>query len=122
MKLVINSLIEQTLVTIEQLNFRLTSFDYGLLRKLLLMVGGLVPEGNQHWDLLLSLLSCMELIFSVCTDTRGRGVSAVSNSGTPCLYLDLYPDSCLKLKHNFMLHHPGARFWLHVLLLTSRCQ
>ncbi len=95
-KLVLNSLIEQKLLTLDQLNNRLTSFDYGfsdshnkpsvikpqdlknpdgamrqtaaqmwcLLRLLPLMAGDLIPEGEKHWELILSLLSCMELIFS----------------------------------------------------------
>lgn len=28
------------------------------------MIGDLIPEGHKHWELLLSLLGCMEMIFS----------------------------------------------------------
>lgn len=140
MKHVINSLIEQKLITLEQLNFRLTSFDYGfsdcrnkpsaikpqelknpdgalrqtaaqtwcLLRLLPLMIGDLVPEGNKHWELLLSLLSCMELMFSPQLTQGAVIFLAYLIQEHHCLFLELYPERHLKPKHHFMLHYPGA--------------
>lgn len=140
MKHVINSLIEQKLITLEQLNFRLTSFDYGfsdcrnkpsaikpqelknpdgalrqtaaqtwcLLRLLPLMIGDLVPEGNKHWELLLSLLSCMELMFSPQLTQGSVIFLAYLIQEHHCLFLELYPERHLKPKHHFMLHYPGA--------------
>ncbi len=79
-----------------------------LLRLLPLMIGHLVPEGNKHWELLLSLLSCMELIFSPEL-TQGAAVFlGYLIQEHHCLYLKLYPDRYLKPKHHFMLHYPGA--------------
>lgn len=140
LKLVLNSLIEQKILTLDQLNYRLTSFDYGfadchnkpslirpqdlknpdgsfrqtaaqtwcLLRLLPLMVGDLVPEGNRHWELLLSLLSCMELIFS--PELTDGAVTYLKHliEEHHCRYLELYPDRHLKPKHHFMVHYPGA--------------
>lgn len=140
MKLVLNSLIEQKLLTLEQLNYRLTSFDYGfcdghnkpsaikpqdlknpdgalrqtatqtwcLLRLLPLMIGDLVPEGNQHWELFLSLLSCMELMFSPELTEGAVIFLGYLIQEHHSLYLELYPDRHLKPKHHFMLHYPGA--------------
>ena len=150
-KLVLNSLIEQKVMTLEQVNNRLVSFDYGfydvhnkpseikpqdlkypdgafrqtatqtwcLLRLLPLMIGDLVPEGNKHWELLLSLLSCMELIFSPEL-TQGAIISLKNLiHDHHCLYLELYPDRHLKPKHHFMVHYastirtlgPVVHFW-----------
>ena len=96
MKLVLTSLIEGHHVTLEKLNYRITSFDYGfsdrqnkpsvisrhdlrnvdgsmrqsaaqmwfLLRMLPLLLGDLVPEDDKEWNLLLLLLSIMEIAFS----------------------------------------------------------
>ncbi|XP_032366042.1 uncharacterized protein LOC116684672 [Etheostoma spectabile] len=140
MKLVLNSLIEQKLITLEQLNYRLTSFDYGfcdggnkpsaikpqdlknpdgalrqtasqtwcLLRLLPLMIGDLVPEGNQHWELFLSLLCCMELIFSPALTHGAIIFLGYLIQEHHCLFLDLYPNRHLKPKHHFMLHYPRA--------------
>lgn len=147
-KLVLGSLIEDKLVTLDQVNYRITSFDYGfsdvrnnpssikpqdlknpdgsfrqtasqtwcLLRLLPLMIGDLVPEGNKHWELLLCLLACMEIIFSPEL-THGvvlflRHLIAEHHS----LFLDLYPDRHLKPKHHFMTHYPGAVMKLGPLL------
>ncbi len=150
-KLVLNSLIEQKLLTLDQLNNRLTSFDYGfsdshnkpsvikpqdlknpdgamrqtaaqmwcLLRLLPLMVGDLIPEGEKHWELILSLLSCMELIFSPALTEEAVIFLQHLIEEHHSLFLELYPDRHLKPKHHFMLHYPGAirklgplvRFW-----------
>ncbi|KAK9963884.1 hypothetical protein ABG768_005106 [Culter alburnus] len=139
-KLVLSSLIEQKLLTLDQLNNRLTSFDYGfsdghnkpsaikpqdlknpdgairqtaaqmwcLLRLLPLMIGDLIPEGEKHWELLLSLLSCMELIFSPALTAEAVIFLQHLIEEHHRLFLELYPDRHLKPKHHFMLHYPGA--------------
>lgn len=139
-KLVLNSLIEQKVLTLDQLNNRLTSFDYGfsdshnkpsaikpqdlknpdgsmrqtaaqmwcLLRLLPLMIGDLIPEGEKHWELLLSLLGCMELIFSPALTAEAAIFLQHLIEEHHRLFLELYPDRHFKPKHHFMLHYPGA--------------
>ncbi|XP_066535471.1 uncharacterized protein [Hoplias malabaricus] len=139
-KLVLNSLIEQKIVTLDQINYRLTSFDYGfsdshnkpslikahelknpdgalrqtasqtwcLLRLLPLILGDLIPQGNQYWELLLLLLSCMEFIFSPSLTLEASIFLGHLIQEHHSLFLELYPDRHLKPKHHFMIHYPGA--------------
>ncbi|XP_049333157.1 uncharacterized protein LOC111195806 isoform X1 [Astyanax mexicanus] len=139
-KLVLNSLIEQKLITLDQINYRLTSFDYGfidshnkpslikshelktpdgalrqtasqtwcLLRLLPLAIGDLIPEGNQYWELLLLLLSCMEFIFSPSLTQEASIFLGYLIQEHHSLFLELYPSRHLKPKHHFMVHYPGA--------------
>lgn len=90
-----------------------------LLRYFPLMIGDLIPEDDQYFELLLMLLDCMLIIFS----------PSVSKGATYYLkhlitdhhehFLHLFPDVSLKPKHHFMLHYPRAireigplqRFW-----------
>jgi len=95
-KLVLSELVAEGHISLDTVNYRLTSFDYGfvdrcnkpsvlsshelknhssamrhtaaqmwcMLRFLPLLIGDLIPHGNKYWELLLLLLSCMEIIFS----------------------------------------------------------
>lgn len=72
------------------------------------MIGDLIPEGNKHWDLLLSLLACMEFVFSPELNPGAVIFLRHLIQEHHCLYLDLYPERHLKPKHHFMLHYPGA--------------
>lgn len=135
-KLVLNSLIEQKYLTLEKLNYRITSFDYGfcdkgnkpsvisnlrnpeapmrqsasqmwcLLRLLPTMIGDLIPMDDKHWELLLLLLSCMELIFSPSLTVAATLYLSKIIEEHHCLFLELYPHLHLRPKHHFMLHYP----------------
>ncbi|XP_051947874.1 uncharacterized protein LOC127619140 [Xyrauchen texanus] len=140
MKMIINSLIEEGHFTLDTLNYRITSFDYGfsdvhnkptlitkhylrnkdgvmkqtaaqmwcLLRLFPLMVGDLVPESNRFWELLLLLLSCMELIFSPSLTVESTIYLKWLIEEHHTLFIELYPHQHLKPKHHFMLHYPRA--------------
>ncbi|KAI7811590.1 hypothetical protein IRJ41_002398 [Triplophysa rosa] len=116
-KLVLGSLISQKAITLDQVNYRITSYDYGfcdsaqmwcLLRLLPLMIGDLIPEGNKYWELLLLLLTCMENLYSPPLTEDAvlflRHLIVEHHS----LFLKLFPDRHLKPKHHFMLHYAGA--------------
>lgn len=139
-KLVLNALIDQKVMSLDQLNYRLTSFDYGfsdrvnkpsllsrhdlknvdkamrqsaaqtwcLLRLLPLLIGDLIPEDNQQWELLLMLLTCMEFIFSPSITLPGILFLEKSIQEHHSLFLELFPDLHLRPKHHFMLHYPMA--------------
>ncbi|KAK0132606.1 hypothetical protein N1851_032474 [Merluccius polli] len=139
-KLVLNALIDQKVLSLDQLNYRLTSFDYGfsdrvnkpsllsrhdlknvdkamrqsaaqtwcLLRLLPLLIGDLIPEDNQQWELLLMLLNCMEFIFSPSITSPGILFLEKIIQEHHSLFLELFPDLHLRPKHHFMLHYPMA--------------
>lgn len=139
-KLILASLINQGHITIDKLNYRITSFDYGfsdrqnkpsvigkndlknadtcmhqsaaqmwcLLRMLPLLLGDLVPEDCKEWELLLLLLSIMEIVFS---PSLTRPVTAYLRQIIEehhALFLELYPALHLRPKHHFMIHYPTA--------------
>lgn len=140
LKLILCSLIEDKHLTLEKLNFRITSFDYGfpdlknkpsvigrhelknpegamhqsaaqtwcLLRLLPCMIGDLIPEENKHWELLLLLLECMELIFSPSLTQEAAVYLAAIIDEHHSLFLELYPNLHLRPKHHFMVHYPNA--------------
>lgn len=106
-KLVLNSLIEQKHLTLDTLNYRITSFDYGfvikvtnrqsaaqlwcLLRLLLTMTGDLIPMENKKWKLLLLLLLCMEFIFSPSlTVAATRSMKNITPSSLSSILIYIY--------------------------------
>nr|XP_057925469.1 uncharacterized protein LOC131127529 [Doryrhamphus excisus] len=139
-KLVLNTLIEQKHVTLDQVNYRLTSFDYGfcdkankpsaitkndlrnhegtmrqsaaqmwcLIRLLPTMIGDLIPEGNEEWELLLLLLLRMEFIFSPSITIAGTHYLTKIIEEHHSLFLELFPHLHLRPKHHFMVHYPRA--------------
>ncbi|KAJ8333469.1 hypothetical protein SKAU_G00414770 [Synaphobranchus kaupii] len=88
---------------------RQTAFQmWCLLRYLPPMLGDLIPEGNVHWELLLLLLSCMEMIFSPSLTSASTMYLAHLIEEHHTLFLKLYPEQHLNPKHHFMVHYPGA--------------
>ena len=79
-----------------------------LVRHIALMLGDLVPENDQHWELLLTLLDCLDIIFSPVI-SRGDTLylqELIRDHHT--LFLQLFPLRHLKPKHHHMLHYPSA--------------
>jgi len=139
-KLVLNSLIGQKLISLDKLNYRITSFDYGfsdmgnkpsvisksdlknldsplrqsaaqmwcLLRLLPLMIGDQIPDDNKQWELVLALLTCMEIIFSPSITLAVTQYLSQIIEDHHSLFLELYPHLHLRPKPNFMLHYPKA--------------
>lgn len=79
-----------------------------LMRHLAVMLGDLVPEDDEHWDLILALLECMDIIFSPVA-TRGKTIFLEQLiRDHHMLFLQLFPDRHLKPKHHFITHYPSA--------------
>lgn len=79
-----------------------------LMRHIPLILGDLVPLEDDHWELLLSLLDCMDIIFSPII-SRGETIyleQLIADHHK--LYLHLFPNRHLKPKHHFMTHYPSA--------------
>lgn len=73
-----------------------------------LMLGDLIPVGNVHWELLLLLLSCMEIIFSLSLTLASTVYLDHLINEHHTVFLELYPERHLKPKHHFMLLYPRA--------------
>ena len=135
-KLLLRQLIyEDNLFTLEQLNDRISSFDYGymneknkpsvilnlrtnenavrqtasqmwcLLLFLPLMIGDLVSRQSSHWKLFLLLREICSIIFAPVV-TNGLGVFLKQLViDHHNMFKTLYPDRRLIPKHHFMIHY-----------------
>ncbi|KAJ8017513.1 hypothetical protein HOLleu_45025 [Holothuria leucospilota] len=79
-----------------------------LMRHIGLIIGDLVPEGNEYWELLLTLCECMDIIFAPSLTLGDIVFMQEIISDHHELYLELFPERHLKPKHHFMLHYPEA--------------
>ena len=77
-----------------------------LIRYLPLMIGDLVPEDNEHLELTLLLLECMDFIFSPETTIEETSFLKQLINNHHNFFLRMYPDRNLKPKHHFMTHYP----------------
>ena len=135
-KLLLRQLIyEDNLFTLEQLNNRISSFDYGyiieknkpsvilnlrtnenavrqtasqmwcLLLFLPLMIGDLVSRQSSHWKLFLLLREICSIVFAPVV-TNGLGVFLKQLIiDHHNMFKTLYPDRRLIPKHHFMIHY-----------------
>ena len=124
LKLILNELLQKDYFTLEELNGRITSFNYGrvdkknrpciyrmnqlrspagsagqnagqmwcLMRHIALMMGDTVPEDDEHWELLLVLLECMDIIFSHVISKGDTVYLAQLIHDHHSLFLELLPD------------------------------
>ena len=139
-KLVLHQLIVKRYFSIDTLNARITSFNYGLpdaknrpcnicwstlqsrdgvikqkagamwclVRHMPLMLGDLVPENDEHWELILALLTCMDIIFAP-TVSKGDTIFLTQLvRDHHSLFLELFPDQNLKPKHHYLTHYASA--------------
>ena len=77
-----------------------------LIRYLPLMICDVVPEGNEHLELLLLLLECMDFIFSPEVTVGETVFLKQIIKDHHDYFLTMYPDRNLKPKHHFMTHYP----------------
>ena len=70
------------------------------------MIGDLVPEDNEHLELTLLLLECMDFIFSPETTIEETSFLKQLINNHHNFFLRMYPDRNLKPKHHFMTHYP----------------
>ena len=147
--LILNKLIDKHYFTLETLNGRITSFNYGLpdlknrpctytihklrspdgspgqnagqmwclVRHIALMLGDCVPEDDQHWELLLALLECMDIIFALDISKGETLFLEQLIQDHHSLFLELFPERHLKPKQHFMVHYPSAMKFIGPLLL-----
>ena len=77
-----------------------------LIRYLPLMIADLVPEGNEHLELILLLLGCMDFIFSPEITTQATFFLKQLIKDHHDYFLQMCPNRNLKPKHHFMTHCP----------------
>ncbi|XP_072181468.1 uncharacterized protein [Diadema setosum] len=140
LKLILNELIIKKFFSIDLLNARLLSFNYGfqekqnkpcpisrtslrspdgaagqnagqmvcLMTHIALILSDLVPEDDPHWELLIVLLECLDII---CSPVIGRGDTLYLEElirDHHTVFLQLFPERHLKPKHHHMLHYSSA--------------
>lgn len=79
-----------------------------LMRHITVLLGDLVPEDDEHWDLILVLRECMDIIFSPVISEGDIAYLEQLIQAHHMLYLELFPRRHLKPKHHFMVHYPTA--------------
>lgn len=135
LKLVLGFLIEKKVFTLQELNNKIASFNYGILDRcnkpglisknaeglvlsgnssqilclsmyLPLMIGHLIPEEfSEHWNVFLSLLEILDIVMSFKI-TKSM-VSKLNDLVRDhlILFLKCFPDQHLLPKHHFMVHY-----------------
>ncbi|XP_063957930.1 uncharacterized protein LOC129258220 isoform X1 [Lytechinus pictus] len=148
-KLVLHELIRKQAFTLETLNARITSFNYGLpdasnkpcpftsnqlrfpdgaagqhaaqmwclVRHIGVMLADLIQEDDEHWELIVALKQCMDIIFSSKISKGHTLFLAQLIRDHHMLFLQLFPDRDLKPKHHFMSHYPSAMQLLGPLII-----
>ncbi|KAJ8029948.1 hypothetical protein HOLleu_29486 [Holothuria leucospilota] len=90
-----------------------------LIRHIPLMMGDLVPEDDEHWELLLLLAQCMDIIFSPVISVGDTIYLQELIRDHHSHFLTLFPGRHLKPKHHHLTHYPRLirkvgpliRFW-----------
>lgn len=129
--LILQSLIAKQAFTLDELNNALYHFNYCasdknsqppsvslpklriqaaeawcLIRNIPLVVGSKVHEDDEHWQLLLLLLSCLDLIFApVISHGQVNMLRCLIQDHHSC-FKHLYPAEKLLPKHHFLVHYP----------------
>ena len=139
LKLVLHHfIISQGLFTLDSLNDRIRSFNYGrgetsskpvqiskksihskegtikqsaskmwcLFRNLPLMIGDLIPEDNPHWELILSLLNIMSVLFAQAITREATYMLEYMISDHLQLFKQLFPNEKINPKQHYLLHYP----------------
>lgn len=90
-----------------------------LVQHLPLLIGDKVPEDDSHWQLLISLLHVMSLVFAPCIPEGSLHFLERVIEEHLELFVELYPDKNVKPKQHYLLHYPRCirligplvRFW-----------
>ncbi|KAJ8043406.1 hypothetical protein HOLleu_10472 [Holothuria leucospilota] len=77
-----------------------------LFRNFPLLIGDKVPVDNEHFELILLLLECMDIIFSPELSTGDTYFLKQIIKDHHSHFLYLFPDRRLKPKNHFMTHYP----------------
>ena len=116
---------EKQFITIDELNERISSFDYGyqndsnkpapiqrsrqiwcLARNLPLLIGGLIPDEDEHCGLFCDLLEIMRIIFAPTVSANQVAYLQVLIQNHHEKFKELYPDCSITPKMHYMIHMP----------------
>ena len=144
MSLILQTLIDKKYLHLSDINEAIRSFHYSLsdinskppeiglpnikvqaaeswclARNLPLMIGDKVPEDDEHWNLFLTLLECIELIFAPAITNGLISLLETLIEEHHEEFKRLYPTFSLLPKHHFLLHYPDfmrrygplCRYW-----------
>jgi len=134
MALVLKQLIVKDFITVAHLNRIINTWPYGsldrqnkpvplnvsfgdrikqnagrmwcLLRLLPLMIGSLIPHGDEHWSFLLELKDIVDMVFSYKLSDCHILSLTIKIQDHLAAFKDLFPARNLLPKHHFMLHYP----------------
>ena len=90
-----------------------------LTRNLPLIIGDLIPEDDPHWELILSLLHIMSIIFAPAITREATYMLQYLIKDHLESFKHLYPDERIKPKQHYLVHYPRCirlvgplvRFW-----------
>ena len=77
-----------------------------LIRNLPLVVGSKVPVDDEHWQLLLMLLNCLDLIFAPAISYGQVHMLTYLIHDHHSFFKHLFPGEKLLPKHHFLVHYP----------------
>lgn len=78
-----------------------------LVRNLNVMIGLLIPEGEEHWQLLLMLQEILEIVLSKKVTVETPQLLTIKIYDYLSLLSEKFPNS-LKPKHHFLVHYPSV--------------
>lgn len=90
-----------------------------LVTNLPIIIGDQVPTDDPHWQLLLSLLDVMSLVFASAISEGATYYLQSLISDHMQMFVELFPNNRLRPKHHFLTHYPRCirlvgpliRFW-----------
>ena len=77
-----------------------------LAKNLPLIIGGVVPDDDEHWQLLMSLLEITRIIFSPVLSRNQAAYLQVLIQNHHEKFKILYPDCSIIPKMHYMIHMP----------------
>ena len=74
------------------------------------MIGSLVPEDDEHWQLFQILLEIMDVVLSPETTEHAIGVLEGLIEEHHYRFIDLYPGRSIIPKMHYMVHYPAHMY------------
>ena len=71
-----------------------------------LLIGGLIPEDDEHWGLFCDLLEIMRIIFAPTVNANQVAYLQVLIQNHHEKFKELYPDCSITPKMHYMVHMP----------------
>ena len=126
-------LVQDGLIDLDRINGQIRSFPYGpgdkenkpieihnlgdhmkqtaarmwyLVRLLPFLIGHIIPEGNQYWQLFLGLKLIIEIVFAPQLNTDILAYLHQLIQEHLLLFCELFPDKNLKPKQHYLIHYP----------------